>query len=286
MLGVSGAARGDETGACVAAAEKAQGQRDLGQYTSARQALLVCSRESCPGVIQQDCQRWLVEVERSTPTVVISARDAEGRDVGAVRVRVDGALLIERLDGKPMPIDPGEHVFRYEVAGRAPLEEKVIISAGERDRLLRVRLGEGTSGARPAVDPGDRLAPALAPPPLRASGGGRRTAGLVVGGIGVVALGVGAVFGVRALSKNGDAKALCSRAVCTDPEAERLSGEALASGNVANVAIVAGLVARGVGTYLFMTSSSPPGASPKGAAMRLAPLLGRDAGGASVGGSW
>src|SRR5689334_1629686 len=76
----SGEAWGDEAATCVAAAERAQEQRDLGKYASTRQALLVCSRESCPDVVRHDCQRWLGEVERSTPTVVISARDAEGRD--------------------------------------------------------------------------------------------------------------------------------------------------------------------------------------------------------------
>jgi len=47
----------------------------------------------------------------------VRAEDTTGADTLAVRVTIDGQLLAETLDGKAVPIDPGEHVVRFELAG-------------------------------------------------------------------------------------------------------------------------------------------------------------------------
>ena len=284
-IGASRDASANEIGACIAAAESAQVQRDLGKYANARRELLVCSHDSCPAPIRSDCSRWLAEVERSTPTIVLTARDAKGHDAVSVRVVVDGVVFAERLDGKPVAIDPGEHLFRYEVAGRAHMEEKVLISAGERNRLVHIRLGDPVPVAVAGAPPGPPHESFTIAPDRGTNG--KHTVGLVVAGVGVVAVGVGAFFGVQALSKNGDAKALCSAGAtsCTNPEAESLSRDAVTSAQVANAVIGAGLLTLGVGAYLILTSPSTRTA-PKPAAMRLTPLVGRELGGAVLGGAW
>jgi len=53
------------------------------------------------------------------------------------------------------------------------------------------------------------------------------------------------VFGLMALSKNSDAKELCSVSACTNPEGVTLSREANTLANVSNVSLAVGVVALG-----------------------------------------
>src|SRR5215470_13760868 len=109
--------RADDTDACLAAYERSQELRKEGKFRASRDKLLECVRASCPSLVKKDCSRWIAELEPATPTVIVNARDALGKDMVEVRVLVDGAVLLERLDGKSHEVDPGVHVFRYEGEG-------------------------------------------------------------------------------------------------------------------------------------------------------------------------
>ena len=54
--------------------------RRSGKLLAARAALLACSREICPDAVRGDCVDWLEDVNRSVPSVVVTARDC-GVDV-------------------------------------------------------------------------------------------------------------------------------------------------------------------------------------------------------------
>ena len=151
----------DEVATCVKANEQAQSLRDEGKYKRAREQLLVCTRDVCPGIVRKDCMQWLSDLDASMPSVVINAKDAGGRDLVDVKVTVDGQPLTEKLDGKPIAIDPGEHAFHYEAAGAPPVDDKILLHAGEKNRVLAVKLG-----AAPATPP----PPAPRPPPPRHEG--------------------------------------------------------------------------------------------------------------------
>ena len=50
---------------------------------------------------------------------------------------VDGQVVEERLDGKAVPIDPGEHVVRFETAGANPGQEaELLVTQGEKNRKV------------------------------------------------------------------------------------------------------------------------------------------------------
>src|SRR5439155_14957973 len=106
-------ARSDETDACLAAYENAQRLRKEGRLRASREQLGLCVQATCPNLVKRDCSRWTAELETMLPTVIVNARDPEGKDVLAVRVWVDGSIFLDKLDGKPHEIDPGVHVFRY-----------------------------------------------------------------------------------------------------------------------------------------------------------------------------
>src|SRR5262249_45056574 len=100
--------------ACLAVHKEAQVHKREGRLLAAREALLQCKKEACPSVIRTDCGDWLAEVERLTPSIILSAR-TKGGDESDVRVLMDGKLIATRLDGKSIPVDPGEHNFRFEL---------------------------------------------------------------------------------------------------------------------------------------------------------------------------
>src|SRR5687767_4739055 len=79
-------ARADEkeNEVCASAAEEAQGLQREGKLTQAREKLVLCARASCPAFIRKDCTGWLTEVDKSMPSIVVRATDANSRDVAGV----------------------------------------------------------------------------------------------------------------------------------------------------------------------------------------------------------
>jgi hypothetical protein len=103
-----------------------------------------------------------------------------------------------------------------------------------------------------------------------------RYGGLVVGGVGVVGLVVGAVFGVRAIGFNHDSKADCDANSFCGPAGLASRNDARSSGDASTAAFVAGgvLLAGGATTVLLAKPRSSAGMS-----LRAAPVvLGRELG--------
>jgi hypothetical protein len=137
---------------CVKKHESAQISRRDGKLRAANAALITCSRAVCPAAIRSDCGEWLAEVERSMPTVVLAVRSPKG-DESVGRVLMDGEVFATRLDGQPLEVDPGAHVFRFEIPPYEPIEERTIIRTGEKNRELLVTVGKvpGPDAGRPSI---------------------------------------------------------------------------------------------------------------------------------------
>ena len=141
LLSTSVAALADDDGnkqACITAADEAQRLRDEHKLVKAREQMVACARDVCPGPIRKDCAKWLTDVEASLSTVTLAARDSRGRDFVDVRVSIDGMLFTEKLDGAALFVDPGPHTFRFEIVGKPPIDERVIVREGERNRAVTV----------------------------------------------------------------------------------------------------------------------------------------------------
>jgi hypothetical protein len=132
--------KADSKNECISAADAGQSLRDDGHYRAAHAAFLRCARDACPAIIARSCSDWLRRLEDATPTVVLSARDERGNPLSTVPVTLDGALLVDALDGRGVAVDPGEHVFRFEQAARAPAEVRVTLRAGEKNVRVDVTL--------------------------------------------------------------------------------------------------------------------------------------------------
>ena len=91
------------------------------------------------------------------PTVVFEAKDAAGTMVFAVKVKMDGDVSGRAAAGRALPIDPGEHTFIFEVAGRQSVEKHLMIFEGDKLRRERVEF-EAIAAPKPAPTPSVTLA--------------------------------------------------------------------------------------------------------------------------------
>lgn len=189
------AAHADEQKACIAASEKAQQLKNAGKLSEAREQLVICNREACPKLVQQDCSEWMRELLSSLPSIVPGARDKRGRDIVDVRVSVDGKVVTETLDGKPIALDPGVHRFRFETKNAAAIDEQVVVRQGEKNRILTVTF----------ATPEDKSASGGPSHPREETSKGPPIAAYAFAGAGLV---VGTVALVIDLGANSDARNL------------------------------------------------------------------------------
>jgi hypothetical protein len=194
VLLVATPALADPKAECIAAADQAQQARDDGRYRAARDAFATCSRAVCPKPVAASCTKWSREIDDAMPTLVLAAKDPSGADVTDARVTFDGAVLATTLDGKPVAVDPGSHKLRFEREGSDPVEQTVVVKAGEKLRAISVML-------RPTA-PVETTEPPHAPhKDTGPSNVGRTVATVALGVIGVGGLAAGMVF---AFASDGD----------------------------------------------------------------------------------
>ncbi len=212
---IPASASADDKQLCVAASEKAQQLRSAGKLVEARAQLNVCGRSECPKLIQQDCTQWMSEVLSSLPSVVPGAKDRKGRDIVDARLTVDGKVVTETLDGKPIVLDPGVHSFVFEAKGMSgagaadSVKEQFVIKPGEKNRLVSVTIATGDdTGAGGAVT--TRPGGETSGPPAEAATSSPPIAAYVLGGLGIVALGAAGVMGLLANSDARDLRSTCA----------------------------------------------------------------------------
>ena len=223
------AADAKDNAACKQAYETSQENRKEGALIVARGKLRLCASETCPDVVRSDCIGWLAEVERAIPTVVLEAK-VEGQLAMDAAVTLDGKPFATKLDGRPIEVDPGLHLFVFHKDGRAPIEQRVVVREQQKSVLV------SASWDTP------RAATASSPPVVDDAGGsgGWRTVGFVAGGVGVAGLVVGSIFGVSALGADKSASRECATSTsCTQAGAD-FAQRAHSDATVSTVAFVAG----------------------------------------------
>jgi hypothetical protein len=200
--------------------------------------------------------------------------------VSAVRVAVDGRPLSQRLEGTPLRVDPGEHTFTFEATGTQPIALRFVLKEGEKGRRERVLLGAigpippptaaGPASGQPqapAVHVGDS-APAPVPP-LDGSAGGlgnRKTLGLVVGGVGLVGVVIGSVFGLLASSNWSSSQSACGSPINCPNHAQAVSDHdsAVTHGAISTAGFIAGGVLLAGGAILYLSAGTTPRAPTSG----------------------
>jgi hypothetical protein len=262
---------------CIDANETAQGLRKGGKLHDAEQRLMVCVSASCPGPVRDDCAQRLTEVRSVIPTVVFSVKDDADQDLSDVRVTMDDQVLANKLDGSAIAIDPGSHHFVFEAAGRQKQERSLVIREGEKDRRERIVL-VATPAEAPAPAPVPAAAPTVTPEPAPAEGKTQRTAGLVIGGVGVAGVVAGGVFGIVAKSTYDTAFAKCMNGASDCPNGVSGGKSAHTQAAVSTIAFIAGGALLGGGALLYFTAPR--------AGVTVTPTVGTRSAGVGVGGTW
>lgn len=237
--------------ACFDAATEGQSLRDAHRLVEARERFRVCAQAQCPSSMKGDCATWLDEVEKSLPTVVVSARSETGTDLTDIVVLADGRPFISMLDGKSMPIDPGLHTFRFVRTGGASIERQVVAVEGEKDMRISIAL--------PApVEPTETVHRSVAGP------NPRLTLAWALTGAGGAAIATGAVAGLTAAVNKDAAHCDANRRCDAGP-----LGTARTAATVADVGFVAGGVLAAAGVALFLL---PAGQASSESAWTVLPL--------------
>ncbi len=215
----------------------------------------------------------VARLSKSLSRLTIEVSDAPA----GLEVLLDGKALGAGSLGTALPVDPGEHAIVVRAPGHREWTATITVEVGPGSDTLSVPALERLTPGPDATEPED-------PPGVTASTSGLGTqalVGLVVGGVGVVGVGVGAYFGLRAGSQQRDADELCSGRFCS-PEGLKGHDDARQSATWSNIGFGVGAAGLAAGTVLFLTA--PAKAKPERQVRWVSPvLLQRGAGIAAAG---
>lgn len=180
---------------------------------------------------------------------------------GSVRLTLDHVTPVDPTAiGARIPVDPGAHELAVE--GPDHTTRTTSFSAVS-EETTTVELDVGSSPAVATTTTTKiALAPAELPSTDRSSMETSTVVGIVGSSLAVVGIGVGAAFGIHALSLSGEALDRCggSGPSCTDPRALELRSDANLPATVSTIAFVTGGVALlvGVGALLLAPHAKRP----------------------------
>ena len=223
------------------------------------------ARETGKAGREDSARQKLKELRPRVSHLVITCADAD-----AV-VKVDGQA-VEREAWSFYAVDGGAHTFEATAPNKQPFRSSLRIDAKPGDPGVEQRV------AVPA------LAAVVGKTQVvtieRETSNGRRTAGFVVGGIGLAGVAAAVVTSIVIMNDKAIGDERC-QPVCADESARSAvsTGKTLIPINYAAFGVA--ILGVGIGSYLVLTSGPKAGSS---AAAWLAPQVGPEGGGASLAG--
>jgi hypothetical protein len=243
--GIAGASPHDgdpATRACLDAYVRGQQERAEGKIVEARDDFVRCAQPGCPDVATRDCSRWKEEADARVPTVVFELRDEHGQLRIDGSVSLDGQPLPAALEGRALPVDPGKHVFRFELPGEKPSDQEAVVLEGVKAQIVR--------GGSPAA----RSAQASSTPWGEATRAARPVPALVwvTGAASLLGMASFAYFGATGLSDENTLRARCAVS-CTQADADSGRASIRIKYAVADVSVGFSALAAGVAAWVFFT---------------------------------
>jgi hypothetical protein len=179
--------------------------------------------------------------------------------VPGIEVKLDDVTLQAEVLGSKIPVDPGERTVTISAPGHKAVTMKVTIGAERDSQTLNVpKLEVDESGTAPPPPPDDKTGPAVGPkdkaPPAKHPS--PPVLAYAVGGVGVVALGVGTAFAFMARSAYKDAESACPTHKGCSSSAMDSRNKADTRANIANIGVGLGLVGVAAGVVLLVTHDS------------------------------
>lgn len=244
---------------CAQAYESAQESRASGQLQETRQRLAFCARAECPSFVQKDCARWLEEVERELPSVIVSAVGLAPEKAAGVSIKLDGNVVPGALGGTPIALDPGRHELLIEVPGQAPRMRVVMAQQGVQNRPIEIDLGNGAGVSGSGELELDRAE----------SSSPMRPYAYAAWGVGAVGFGMFAVLGTLGRADENALERDCpsvtenenqvAPGICHSTTIDERRSAYEREFTFADVGLVTGIVGAAAGTVLFILSETGTG---------------------------
>jgi serine/threonine-protein kinase len=225
----------------------------LGQTATAWAAFVEASRlakHAADAPRQAEADRRAAELEPKLSYLTIkAAAPVSGEAITRTGTAIDAALY-----GQSVPLDPGDYEIKATATGYTDWSQKIKVKPD----------GDHASIEVPALTAVPVKPVATAPVPAQpapvvvetSSFTGRRKAGVAIGAVGLVGLGVASVFAFQAHSLEDDARALCPTGQpCRNLDATHKSDDAVSKANIATYASIAGLAAVTAGVVLWVTGA-------------------------------
>jgi hypothetical protein len=216
----------------------------------------------------------VLEPKLSKLTVVV---DPASEGLAGLEIRRDNIVIGRAAWGTALPVDPGDHALEAHAKGKQPWSTHVTVGDTADAQTVTVPALDDTPPETPVVatppEDTDANKPSKAvadvPPASDASiGSAQRTAGIVVGSVGVALVGLGTYFGVSALSHANTANQVCppnANNTCAGSEVANGMNEESSAKSAAlasDVMFGGAIVALGVGVVLYLTAPRAAQASP------------------------
>lgn len=212
---------------------------------------------------EAEARRRASALEPKLSYLVITRKDA------AIHVARDGKALDDATLGTPIPVDPGDHLVEATAPGKAKWSTTIQV----REEATRLTVDVPELALAP-VAPAAPLTPGTKTGARKSGGSTQRTVAIIVGGAGVVGIGLGTFFGVKASSTWNTAKSHCTdypRGCGTDGVSQ--GQDAKTQADVATVMFIVGGVALAGAATLWFTAPTrrnevAVGAGPSGLVVR------------------
>jgi hypothetical protein len=227
-------------------------------------------------------------------TIEVAPQTAQ---LSGLRVTRDNVPVEASLFGVAIPVDPGKYHVVANADGYEPFQADLEVASNADAKSLQIPAlkavpkpigGAPASAVLPSPSSESVVASpnsaSAAPSDDTHSAGpsGLRTASYVTGALGIVGLGFGSYFGVRAISKNSDAEKSCPRGnKCDDQRGVDLTNQAKNAAVASNITMVIGAAFVVTGVVLYL-SSGPE----RSARLEAHPMVGRDLAGIALGGAF
>lgn len=179
------------------------------------------------------------------------------RSVGGLTIERDGIVVGKAQWELAVPLDPGEHIVRASATAHGPWEQRVRLD--QPGTTVVVTVGPLVTSQSKTV-PEQPIEPAPIEPPIPVpqpgASSGMRVAGLVVGGVGVAGLALGAGLGGATMSLQAQSDTHCNGNAC-DPDGVMLRDDAMAMANGSTAAFAVGSAAVAAGLLLVLLAPDP-----------------------------
>lgn len=226
--------------------------------------LIIDAAPPAPKKIKDAAQKLRTSLEQRIPWIQIRIFGPEQK---VTSTTIDGKDIDAENE---IPFNPGDHVITADADGWQPVEKKIKLAEGAH-KIVKIKMKKAGATAKKksggddeSDEETDEEAEEEEAP--KKKGGSKITQsslflpGMIAGGVGVVGLGMGTIFGAVALGTTADLQSRCDGNVCPKTSAnQRLQEDAISQGNASTAMFVIGGLGAAAGGALLVLASNGVG---------------------------